>query len=33
MPVAEMFGGFSCARLNDGGTSTNTKGIVGARPE
>jgi hypothetical protein len=30
MPVGEMFGGFSYARLNDGGTSTNTKGIVGS---
>jgi hypothetical protein len=30
MPVAELFGGFSYARLNDGGTSTNTKGIVGS---
>jgi hypothetical protein len=29
-PVAEMFGGFSYARLNDSGTSTNTKGIVGS---
>jgi len=30
MPVAELFGGFSYARLNDSGTSTNTKGIVGS---
>jgi hypothetical protein len=29
-PVGEMFGGFSYARLNDGGTTTNTKGIVGS---
>src|SRR4029077_3340059 len=29
-PVAEMFGGFSYARLNDGGATTNTKGIVGS---
>src|SRR5258706_4457267 len=29
-PVAELFGGFSYARLNDSGTTTNTKGIVGS---
>jgi hypothetical protein len=29
-PVAEMFGGFSYARLNDSGATTNTKGIVGS---
>jgi hypothetical protein len=29
-PVAELFGGFSYARLNDAGDSTNTKGIVGS---
>ena len=29
-PVAELFGGFSYARLNDGGTNLNTKGIVGS---
>jgi hypothetical protein len=30
MPVGEMFGGFSYARLSDSGTTTNTKGIVGS---
>jgi hypothetical protein len=29
-PVAELFGGFSYARLNDSGTTTNTRGIVGS---
>jgi hypothetical protein len=29
-PVAEFYGGFSFARLNDAGTTTNTKGIVGS---
>jgi opacity protein-like surface antigen len=29
-PVAELYGGFSFARLNDAGTTTNTKGIVGS---
>src|SRR5260221_4523260 len=29
-PVAELFGGFSYPRLNDSGTTTNTKGIVGS---
>jgi hypothetical protein len=30
MPVGEMFGGFSYARLSDSGTTTNTKGILGS---
>jgi hypothetical protein len=30
MPVGELFGGFSYARLNDSGTTTNAKGIVGS---
>ncbi|HXN54197.1 MAG TPA: outer membrane beta-barrel protein [Candidatus Acidoferrum sp.] len=29
-PVAELFGGFAYARINDSGTNTNTKGIVGS---
>ena len=29
-PVAELFGGFSYARLNDSGATTNTRGIVGS---